>query len=103
MKELHPLHTPEFVKTFLDQTGCLPGERRTGRTTGIAMQAIGMALAHPRKTMTFDDHHGGSAAALVDRIETILEALGYRNVLVRPASRRSVSIVFKALPHASNA
>ncbi|UVN13176.1 hypothetical protein FBPa6_0022 [Pseudomonas phage vB_PaeP_FBPa6] len=40
---------------------------------------------------------------MVDRIETILEALGYRNVLVRPASRRSVSIVFKALPHASNA
>ncbi|QQL99197.1 hypothetical protein [Pseudomonas phage HX1] len=103
MKELHPLHTPEFVKTFLDQTGCLPGVRRTGRTTGIALQAIGMALSHPRETLTFVDHPDGSAAALVASIETILATLGYKNVLVRPTTRadgRSVNIVFKTLPNA---
>lgn len=62
----HPLHTQDFVDNLNRTT---PGgyaahmERRTGRTTAIALQAISKAIRHPGKPIYCEDHHAGSQAA----------------------------------------
>lgn len=53
----HPLHTVEFVASCLVMTGRYPGDRRTGRTTALALQYIAKAIQEPRKWHEPKDHH----------------------------------------------
>lgn len=54
---LHPLHTAEYLDEMVRLTGRYPDpDRRTGRTTVLALQAITQALKNPHQPITVRDH-----------------------------------------------
>lgn len=73
---LHPLHTPKFVAQFVMQTGTLPGERGTGRTTTGLLKTICVALDHPHDICRYIDHHTSSERWIYNKVYiTMLERL----------------------------
>lgn len=63
---IHPLHTPEMLREVRLP---LTTERRTGRTTAIALRLIAEALSNPRHPIPIVDHEPG------DRMDQHLQRL----------------------------
>ena len=57
-RKLHPLHTVEFLTALMNSTGAYPDiERKTGRSTIIALSIIVKALENPHTPIPVRDHH----------------------------------------------
>lgn len=54
---LHPMHSIEFVKLYLDQFGCYPGKRCTGRSTAIMLRTLAEVIENPYVPVAVQDHH----------------------------------------------
>jgi len=53
-----------------------PEERRSGRSTGLALRFIGEAMSNPgKKVELYDHHHKGSYFFMIDLIKSILNKL----------------------------
>jgi hypothetical protein len=58
LKRLHPLHSVDYIKAMVEHTGCYPDQdRRTGRTTVLALEYITLALKQPYQVITVRDHY----------------------------------------------
>jgi len=85
-RKLHPLHTPEAIALYMQTTGMYyPTERRTGRTTIIALECIAHAMQNPHQWYCVRDHHNTEAAArgLVSLIQQTVQRLGLKHFLFR--------------------
>lgn len=52
----HPLHTEEFLRRVRLCSGQHPGNRRTGRSTAIALRILADAISCPRRPIQVVDH-----------------------------------------------
>ena len=78
-RKLHPLHTVEFLTALMNSTGEYPDiERKTGRSTIIALSIIVKALENPHTPIPVRDHHPTqhSHVELVKTIHDMLIKLG---------------------------
>lgn len=82
---LHPNHSIEFVKSYVQNTGRLPGDRYTGRTTALAFELIAKALREPRKWHCVRDHHGTTMADehLCDAVQVVVRKAGLDGFIFR--------------------
>lgn len=57
MSKLHPLHTVEMITTMIRDTGeYFDQNRRTGRSTALALKYIADAISNPYKPIRIVDH-----------------------------------------------
>ena len=97
--KLHPLHTPEMLIEWIANTGNYPKQnRRTGRTTAIALETIAIAITRPRLITQGRDHGGGSGEALKLAIEQIINRLGLRHLTVSLGNDDTVLVGFGEQP-----
>lgn len=84
--KLHPLHTPELLFNHMVHDGTyFPEERRTGRTTVVALRYLATAMDNPHKWITLRDHHGTADADIHLRklVEGMCDVLGLKHVVFR--------------------
>lgn len=58
----HPLHSADFIERYRDFAGEPLQERRTGRSTALALKYIAEAIQNPRKPVQIKDHHDSALA-----------------------------------------
>lgn len=82
---LHPLHTPEFVANYIAYGGGHPQERRTGRSTALALKYIAEAIENPRQPVQIRDHHDVLRAHrdLFERVREMVRQLGLEHMVFR--------------------
>lgn len=54
---IHPMHSIGFIKLHLEQVGCHPGERCTGRSTAIMLRTLAEVIENPYVPVAVQDHH----------------------------------------------
>ena len=87
-RKLHPLHTVEFLTALMNSTGAYPDiERKTGRSTIIALSIIVKALENPHTPIPVRDHHPTqhSHVELVKTIHDMCDKLGLQHFHCSPS------------------
>ena len=81
----HPLHSMEFITNCLVVTGCYPGQRRTGRSTALALRLISESIKRPGEWLSIKDHHDSRMADhhLRQMIQDIVLKLGLEGFTFR--------------------
>lgn len=78
-KLLNPLHDIQFVSNWVQATGrYFPQERRTGRTTVLALQYIAQAMQQPHEPVYVKDHYVSENAnrCLIHTMQDMVDKLG---------------------------
>lgn len=74
-------------------TGCYPDmERRTGRTTAIALSTIAEAIRSPGVPVPIKDHHPSANQHLAMQIHEYISVLKLQHLHVRP---RQLTLTFE--------
>uniref|UniRef100_A0AAU6W295 Uncharacterized protein n=4 Tax=unclassified bacterial viruses TaxID=12333 RepID=A0AAU6W295_9VIRU len=87
---LHPLHTAQFVAEHVLNTLTLPGARRTGRTTALALEHIVQAMRNPGLGVELIDHYNSTVGHRVmrDAVELLLAKLDFNHFKVTRSDNR---------------
>ena len=81
--KLHPLHTVEFLTALMNSTGAYPDiERKTGRSTIIALSIIVKALENPHTPIPVRDHLDVRLAhiEMVKTVRDMCDKLGLQHI-----------------------
>ena len=77
---MHPLHTVELIKQTVEATGdYFDRNRRTGRTTAMALLAISTAISCPFRWQYLRDHTGGDDEYFFEMVRDMIGVLGLQH------------------------
>ena len=81
--KLNPLHTPEMLDQAVRSTGqYFCQDRRTGRSTALALEYIAAAIRNPHHIILIEDHHPTHLAGveLRHKAQAMVNALGLEHI-----------------------
>lgn len=82
--KVHPLHDEALVITYIRENGEYPGDRRTGRTTALALKYIAEAIGKPSVRIYLRDHVDTKQASdhLARKVQDIVRELRLKHLKV---------------------
>jgi hypothetical protein len=89
----HPLHDKEFIEKFPSAT-----DRRTGRSTAIALRTITWAIENPDQPISIRDHHPTIKAHqfLARMIADMIQKLELQHLTI---NRAKLTLIFSRETH----